>query len=621
MTDETRKSILAEKHLRYLTIERAAVDPEKRTVQIALSSEEPVERWYGVEILDHSPGACDLARMNDGAPMLWMHNWDEQVGVILSAQMDPDKKCRAVVQISRSALGEEKLRDIADGVLRKVSVAYMFAEDAFVQEMDPVTGKQAKDAEGRLIFRIMQWQPYEVSFVTVPADNTVGVGRMKEKDVAQPAGAMPADTTTITQGVRTMEPVKENTPPAPEEVKRQLEAERIAAIEDIAKRFGPRVSGDMEKIKKDAVELGASVEQFRGVVFLRIKDGEPIETPDKIGLSDKETKRYSLVRAIMGQLSDGDRVDCSFERECSEAVAQKLGVKARGLLMPYEVQTRRVQTGKRDLLTSSATAAGDLVGTQLLAGSFIELLRNQMIAGQLGVTRLDGLVGNIAIPRQTGAGTFAFAAENVAPSESALAVDQVTLGPKEGRAYTDFSRRLMLQSTPSVEGLVTADLAAITAIGIDLQVFHGAGTNAPTGLASVIGVGTVSGAGYNWQSALEHFSDVASANAAFGPLKFAMNPVVYAALMGREKATGYPVYILENGKIGPWDVLFSNQITNQYIFFGNWSQAILASWGGIDILVDPYTGGTAGTIRIIVYAQVDVGARHAGAFSICPDFA
>lgn len=620
MTDAERKKAAEGKHERFMTIERTAVDVEKRTVQIALSSEEPVERWYGMEILDHSPGACDLSRMNDGAPMLWMHNWDEQVGVILSAQMDPDKKCRAIVQISRNALGEEKLRDITDGILRKVSVAYMFAEDAFVQEIDPATGKQAKDADGRPLYRIMQWQPYEVSFVTVPADNTVGVGRTKEDEVVIPAGATPAEPSTITQGGRTMEPEAPKAPLAPEDVKR-LEAERVAAIEDIATRFASRIKGDMQKLKKDAVELGASVELFRGAVFTNINDGKPVDTPDEIGLSEKETKRYSLVRAIMGQLSDGDKIDCSFERECSDAVAKKLGVKARGILMPYEVQNRKVDGAKRDLLTSSATAAGDLVGTNLLAGSFIELLRNQMIAGQLGVTRLDGLVGNIAIPRQTGAGTFAFVAENNAPSETALAVDQVTMSPKEGRAYTDFSRRLMLQSTPSVEGLVTADLAAIAAIGIDLQVFHGAGTNAPTGLVSVSGVGTVSGAGFNWVSALEFFSDVASANAAVGALKFAMNPVVYASLMGREKATGYPTYILENGKIGPWDALYSNQITNAYIFFGSWAQAILGSWGGIDILVDPYTGGTAGTIRVIVYAQVDVAARHAGAFSICSDFA
>jgi HK97 family phage major capsid protein len=616
MEDSIRKELAGKIQYRTFAFDRSKINVEERTIEIALSSEEPVERYWGVEILDHSPGSVEMDRLSNGAPVLWMHEWDEHLGTVLNARVDPDKVCRATVKMSRSDDGEEKWNDIQDGILTKVSVGYMYGEDAILPEVDPETMKQAKTEEGLPIYRIRGWMPYEVSFVTVPADDTVGVGRTMEKN--QHAAEGPKQTTITKRGEYTMDESKVP-PQASEEMTRQAETERVAAIEAIAKKFAGRVSVDMEAMKKDAIDLQVPVDLFRGAVFTKVNDGRTIELPETaIGMSDRQVKEFSLTRLIKSYIPEMN-TDASFERECSKAVAKSLGIEPKGAFIPWEVQNRQVQA-KRIQTVGTVGDGGYTVGTTLLASSFIEMLRNAQLAGPLGVTRLDGLVGNVDIPKQSGAGGFGFVAENNAGTAGTLAFLKVTLAPKEGRGYVDFTRKLLLQGTPAIEGLVTSDLATVAAIGMDAQIFHGAGTNAPSGLAITAGVGSVDGTAYSWQTALSNFSALAVANAANGAMKFALNPAVYAVLMGRAKETGFPVYILENGKIGPWDALYSNQINANCAFFGNWSQVILATWGAIDILVDPYTASSTGSIRVNVYATMDVGVRYPTAFTYTSNF-
>ena len=98
---------------RAVTIEKSAIDGEKRTVTLAFSSEQPVVRWWGIEVLSHDPGAMDMSRMQNGGAVLLNHSTDKQIGVVEDCKCDPDKMGRATVRFSRSALGEEVFRDVA----------------------------------------------------------------------------------------------------------------------------------------------------------------------------------------------------------------------------------------------------------------------------------------------------------------------------------------------------------------------------------------------------------------------------------------------------------------------------------------------------------------------------
>ena len=149
--------------------DRATFNEEKRTVELSFSSEEPVQRWFGYEILDHKPESVDLRRINLGGPLLMDHNTRDQIGVIEEARIGEDKKGRARVRFGSSTRAKEIFQDVKDGIRTNISVGY--------RVLKLVTEKIEKEVE---TLRATSWLPLEISIVSVPADTTVGIGRDDE---------------------------------------------------------------------------------------------------------------------------------------------------------------------------------------------------------------------------------------------------------------------------------------------------------------------------------------------------------------------------------------------------------------------------------------------------------
>jgi HK97 family phage major capsid protein len=354
-----------------------------------------------------------------------------------------------------------------------------------------------------------------------------------------------------------------------------------------------------------------------------------------------------------------NQVDDSFEQACENAAAAKLGYKPRGFYLPAEametppevslpellraVATYRTLT-HRDLTVGTPTAGGNLVATDLLAASFIDLLRNRMMVKAMGATVLTGLVGNVEIPKQTGAATVSWVAENASGSESQQTVGQVALSPKSVTGFTDFARLLMLQSTPAIEAIVRADLAAIVALAIDQAAIHGTGaSNQPLGIANQGGIGSVvggaNGAAPTWDNIVDLEGSVANANADMGRLGYLTNSKVRAKLKKTQRfagTNGEPIWSVDQvGQAGmgvmngnPAGV--SNQVRSDLtkgtssgvcsaIFYGNWADLLIGEWRALDVLVDPYTGATAGTVRVVVFQTVDIAVRQAASFAAMLD--
>ena len=150
----------------YRTAEVRGVDVESRSIEIAFSSEAEVKRYWGVEILSHDPGAVVLDRLRDWAPLLVNHDTADQVGVIESVSIDPDRRGRAVGRLGRSARAQEIFDDVQDGIRKHISFGYVIHE-AVLTEM-------RGDVE---VWTATRWEPFEISIVPVPADISVGVGR------------------------------------------------------------------------------------------------------------------------------------------------------------------------------------------------------------------------------------------------------------------------------------------------------------------------------------------------------------------------------------------------------------------------------------------------------------
>lgn len=370
-------------------------------------------------------------------------------------------------------------------------------------------------------------------------------------------------------------------------------------------------------------------------------DPAPDDDPS-LGMPENDLRNYSLVRA-MRAASRNDWRDAGLEQEASRAQAQRLGRDPEGFFVPYDWQARSLQSladqERRDLTVGTATAGGHTVDTELLASSFIDLLRNRMAVRQAGATVLSNLTGDLAIPRQTGGATAYWVAESGSPTESQQSVDQVTMSPKTVGAFTDFSRKLLLQSSLDVEMFVRNDLSMVVALAVDLAALHGTGaSNQPTGLVNVAGIGSVAGGTNGAAPTHDHIVDleteVSIDNADMGRLAYMSN----SRIRGKLKKT-----FVDSGSNAErvWDSRSGNtplngypaQITNQVasnltkgsgtnlsaIFFGNWADLLLGFWSGLDILVNPYSDSTSGTVRIVALQDVDVAVRHPESFSAMLD--
>jgi HK97 family phage major capsid protein/HK97 family phage prohead protease len=562
---------------------------EDRTYEFPFSSEFPVARYFGNEILSHEMEAADLSRLNDGAPLLFNHNPDRVIGVVERAYIDGKKKRGyARVRFSRNAFAQEILSDVKDGILRNVSFGY---------SIDKMEERGSGD------YVATAWSPYEVSITPIAADPGVGIGRSFEADPPAASAAPTPDPL----------PPMENTTPDLDVVRSEAaEAERtrIADISALTSKH------NMDDLGRQLIEGGRSLDEARAAVLDKINiHQEPVTmSAAEIGLSAQESRKFSFLRAINYLANPADRSAreaAAFEIEASDAAAAKLGRQSRGITIPQDVL-------RRDLNVGAATAGGNLVATELDAGSFIDLLRNASALDQAGATVLTGLTGNVAIPRQSGAGTAYWVAESGAPTESQQSVDQVSLTPKTVAAFTDYSRRLMLQSSIDVENMVRTDLATVLALKIDLAGLYGTGSNSePLGLKLTTGVGTedFAAATPTFAEVVALESDVATANALMGSPVYLMNAAMRGGLKTKQKDAGSGLFVMEGDLVNGYRGVLSNQVASGDLWFGNFADLIIGYFSGLDLMVDPYTHSTSGTVRVVAMQDVDIAVRHPESFS------
>lgn len=569
----------------------AQIADEDRTLEFPFSSEYPVARYFGNEILAHTREAVDLARLNDGAPLLFNHDPDKLIGVVERAWVDEDqKRGYARVRMSRNPFAQEVMNDVRDGVLRNVSFGYA------INDME----QRGED------FIVTRWSAHELSLVSIPADPTIGVGRSMDAPLAATAASLVPTSTDMEDTTTDLMAVRAEA--ASEAAK--AERIRISGITAITEKHG------MADLGRQLVESGRSLDEARAAVLDQLgAKAQPVsESAGDIGLSAKETREFSFQRAINALANPGDRKlqeAAAFERECSEAAAQRAGKVAQGIMVPSDVL-------RRDLTVGTASGAGDLVGTDFRPGSFIELLRNRSALAGLGATSLTGLTGNVAIPRQTAAATAYWVAESGSPTESQQTVDQVNLSPKTCGAFTDYSRRLMLQASIDVEQMIRQDLATVLALEIDRVGLYGLGnTSQPLGIKLTTGINTEDfGAAIpTYAEVVSMESKIAADNADIGAMAYLMNATMRGNLKTKDKGTDTGNYVFEpGGTVNGYNAVVSNQVESGDVFFAVWSQLIMAMWSGLDLTVDPYTHSTSGTIRVVALQDVDYAVRHPEGF-------
>jgi HK97 family phage major capsid protein len=590
--DEERKVVDLKVNYRTIDLSRSEfVDEENRRVRIGVSSEEPVERSFGMEVLGHTPEEINMEFMQSGrAPLLLDHKMDQVIGVVEEFKLDQTaKRTVAVVRFGRSALAEEVFRDVLDGIRMNISVGY---------RVDKLIRMKDKDEP----YYRASFTPLEISSVSVPADQSrlVGVGRSKE--IAEKARIEIMDNEK--KEINLDEVRSESAEAAKKEFARNSKE-----IIDLA------VTHNKRDLAHQAISEGKSVEEFRGILLDNISNDTPLETPKDIGLTEKETKRFSVLRAINAMANPTDRKaqeEAKFEFECSEAAQRAHGKSAQGVMLPDEILRNWSQ---RDL---NASDDAGLIGQDFRAGSFIDALRNNSAVLPLATT-LNGLSGDVKIPRKSSAASAAFiSSEGGAAGESEMVIGSVTMSPKTCGAFTDVTRQLMIQSSLDVENLIRDDLAKSMAIAIDDGALEGSGSSGnPTGITNTTGINTVSlssAAAPTFAEMVSMETAVRVDNALLGDLAYIIHPTNYGTLKTTEKATNTAQFVAVNDEINGYKAVVSPQLTVNNYVFGNFSDLLVGFFGGLDIVVDPYSNSTSGTVRVVALQSMDTNVRHAVSF-------
>lgn len=590
------------------TREDGQTQEEDRRFTFSCSSEEPFERYWGVEILGHDAANVRMDWIASGnAPLLLDHNPSKQIGIIESAYLK-DGRLYVDARFGKGELATEIFNDVKDGIRKNISVGYQIFE--VKSEQPPTEDKPA-------VYRVIDWKPVEASQVAIPADETIGHGRDAQK--------FPV---TIMQ----THPTKENTMTNPA----AAEPQAGARDSELAKKQKSRIDEILALGKKhDCYEKAAefiredkSVDEFKDFIIEKLGKNPDSQTfrgksQESLGLTDKEARQYSLLRAIRA-LATGDHKGAEFEREVHEACEARMkGRKQRGnLLVPVDVlMVKGTGLQKRDLNAGTGSQGGFLVGTDHRADSFIELLRNRMAVAQWGATVLSGLEGNVEIPKQTGGATAKWVTEGEDGDESQATFGQVAMTPKGVIAYSEVTRRLLQQAAPDVEMLIRNDLTRTIALAVDAAALNGSGLSGqPTGVLQTNGINTKDyGSALDWAAVVGMETECAADNADIGTLGYIFNAVHRGSLKTTPKFTNTGNPIWENGvggdgMVNGYRALCSNQMPSEKALFGNAADLIIGEWGVMDMLVNPYAKDTSGGVRLTVYQDVDVAVRHPESF-------
>jgi HK97 family phage major capsid protein len=419
---------------------------------------------------------------------------------------------------------------------------------------------------------------------------------------------------------------------------REQEVARIRKITAIGGKF------DAANEALEYVRDGKSVADFQKYVLdNKMKTAEPTirQVDTSLGLTIKDQKKYNLCKAITESAFKKEL--SGFEAECSQEVAKLVGRSPEGFFLPEFAIAQMSQ--RSDLVAGTNNLGGFTIQTTV-EPSLIPLLRNKMVVGRAGATMMGGLVGNMALPRQITAATATWNSENNDPTRTNLTFDQVSLTPQRLSAVTAFSKQLLAQSQLDVQTIVRDDLLKIIAIAQDLAALSGTGaSNQPTGILNTTADTvfpsayaktspsiTFSSSGYpTWTNIVNFEGNVEQNNVDLddASVAYIVSPAVKALWKTLAKfdprATNqfYPAFLMEDvgtatdgraGTINGYKAFATQQLSSNKVIFGKFSDLVIGTWGGLDLITDPYTLASTFQVRVIVNLLTTIVLRYGPSF-------
>lgn len=579
----------------------------EETLLVKFSSEYPVNREvfdengdpavYGEVLLHESTDNADLSRLNDGvASLLFNHNHDNHLGIIIpgSAFIDVDKKAGyARVKFSKIGnLAQEIFAKVKEGTISNISFGYDLNSYSF------------DDANRQVL--VDQWSVNEISFVTVPADPTVGLIRSK-------SGSL----NIFTRGEKSPEQIKQEIANMP---KRQTEEEieKLETAEEEIQEVEAEVESEIETEEEEreevdqqveeAVDIAAVAEAVMEIIEERgkrsaINKGRRSMTVKKDTIQNLE-KKFDLMAGIRARVEG--KALTGAEAEYHQEQERKLAGRARGA-NPLHIPVSALRAAPS--YAQGSTTVDKLRVDDMRMDSFVDLLMPKSIIGSLGVQTLSGLEDrSVLIPRQTATAveSFGFIKEGDDVPGGKGAYDQITLTPKTFGGEVVLNRRTLL-TTPGIQARVQSDLVKNSALALEKAMFGPTDmADAPKSLLTQIAALRSGSAAWNYKDMLNVIAQLTDAGVDESMIKFAMRGATKAEMMAILKDTGVSGYLIDDaGKLAGRDVFASGIFSGEEILVGDFSGITLGEWAGLSLDVDPYTEARSGGVCLRVFSDMD----------------
>ncbi|HII1738471.1 TPA: phage major capsid protein [Escherichia coli] len=626
--------------------------------EIAFSSTQPYQRQFWDEqnqemvvldeILVHTPEAVDLSRLNNNAPLLFNHNFDNHIGVVCDARIDADNVGRALVKFSKHGTLANDIRNkVIEGTMEKISVGYDIKE------------YHIDYTKGQLI--VTKWAPFEISFVTVPADDSVGLNRslntitvnlgakrdmtkeqieeIKEEQESAQVEETPVEENKEPEVEETQErQVEENeenenledgkdakhpesvdddssTVREEEEVKEEREAAPVE--EEKTEEVAERSEEDEEEIREIARELNIDDSELARALAIKNMTPEAFRTKalNKIAtaqrnneqqIKDSKMEKTFDLNNVIRSLVDGEALgahEAEFSAMAATATMQR-GRAARG--GSVFVPTAAMRAAADGNTKATLTAVTD---EKLLNDSYVAMLLPESVLGRLGVKVLSGLTSPTAIPKMTASSveSFGFVDENGAAPEGKAEFANVKMAPKTFAGGNPISRA-SLKTVPGIATLITDHINQAVRIKLEQLILSDKeNARGPAGvIKQLVDAGRVEKkAAFSYKDFLKEIAKLTDAGVPAQAIKFAMSGATAAELESTLKDNGVSGYIIENGKLAGYDVVTSGVIPVDHIVLGSFDAITIGEWGGLELDIDDTTYRAQSAIVPRIWVDLD----------------
>lgn len=602
---------------RNFKIESIRADEKQEGFWATLSTEYAVPRGYGNEILLHDPNSLDLSRAP--FPLVISHNTDElNIGVVEQVEII-GRKLKGFIRLGKSSRAAEILKDIKAGILTGLSIGYHILES--YREGDDLYASK--------------WAIHEVSLVSVGADPNAGIGRSFKNSYGEKTMTDEITDEKLSRSQRSVQRKatedereriqdidatsnffldKENGLQMSENGKALLLEEKTRFIESGwgSKEFQARARDILNMYP--ALEKSLSKEDLPpGAIPL---GGNRYRMPGGHMSPGREFSVTNLIRSVI----DPRSVDAGYELEVSQELRHQTGRRGKELLVPLGRQMSQLE--QRSMVAGTDAAGGHLVDTILYSDRFIDALAPQSVVLNLGITQMQDLQGDAAIPKaDSNPAVNAYNLDDVdtiTPADPTL--DQITLSPRSLAGVTVLSHKMITQGSMDTESLVRRMLATSIGVELDRQCIQGDGIGSNiTGVTNATGIGAITyplGGAPDWANIVNLEAELTADNVSMNNVAYLIHPTMAATLKTAEVATNTGRFILENGMMNGRPVHVSTNVPAGTVLIGAWSEFVLGTWGVLALDIDPYTDFRKGNVQVRAILDYDAAVRHPEAFAV-----